>query len=64
MPQEDRLFVFTVSGRGMPPERYEITGFGFDLDTAEWEAAERYRIKYNLSVIGPAFDIKFENPDA
>ena len=57
-----RLFVFRVSGRGCPPERYEVNGFNFA--DARRDAAKRYREKYGLSILGPAFDIKLENSDA
>ena len=63
MPQPKlRVFVFTVSGRECPLERYEISNLKFE--DARYDAVKQYGRKYGLSVIGPAFDIKFENPDA
>jgi hypothetical protein len=60
--RRQRVFVFTVSGRGKPPERYEIPGF--DYEDARGEACDRYARKYDLSIVGPAFETKLENPDA
>ena len=57
-----RVFVFTVSGRGKPPERYKICAF--DYEDARGEACDRYARKHGLSIVGPAFETKLENPDA
>ena len=58
-----RLFIITVSGRGNPPERYEISNHA-DYEDARREACRMYGRKYGLGIIGPMFETKMENPDA
>jgi hypothetical protein len=58
-----RLFVLTVSGDDLAPERYEI--MASDLENAKIEAVSRYVRQHQLDFIGgPPLEIKFKNPDA